>query len=166
MSPGSWSRVTNGLNPPARDPPGHGEGLAGGGSGHPDGGTLTTRRLALPGRAVAAVVAGLQALVFHHRGHGRRRARAGHASLRQAGANLGGAQGPRTGGPRARRVAGSGLPAGCQDGPPDAGLGRRGAPRSPVFVPSRLVAQSTFLIAYAELSAGFTARETEAPGCD
>lgn len=72
MSPGSWSRVTNGLNPPARDPPGRGEGLAGGGYGHPDGGTLTTRRLALPGRAVAAVVAGLQALVFHHRGHGRR----------------------------------------------------------------------------------------------
>lgn len=92
--------------------------------------------------------------------------RAGHASLRQAGANLGGARGPPTGGPRARQVPGSGLPAGCQDGPSDAGLGRRGAPRGLVFVSSRLVAQSTFLIAYASCRPVLRLGKLRAPGCD
>lgn len=102
MGPGSWSRVTNGLTR-ATDLPGRSESLAGAGYGDLGGGTLTTRRLALPGLAVAAVVAGLQALIFHHRGHGRRCEFEDRPRLS--------ARGTRAGGPRARGLPGSRLSA-------------------------------------------------------
>lgn len=74
MGPQEGSPVTYDLSPrrrPARawDEPG---GRRSRPPGHRDSGTLTTRCLAFPGLAVPAVVASLQAPVFHHGGHGGR----------------------------------------------------------------------------------------------
>lgn len=60
-------------------------------------GTLTAGHLALLGFAVAAVVSGLEALVLHHRGHGRRQGRAGRPRLSAARGRPGESAGARRG---------------------------------------------------------------------
>lgn len=159
MGPGMLESADQRPPPRARDPPGRSQSLAGGGPGPPDGGTLTTRRLALRGLAVAAAVAGLRALVLHHRGHGRRCGLEGRPRLSEPGPDLGRARDPR----REGRECGGGCrvrasPPAPRTGPLDASLGckpRVCAPRLPCSINNPQH--------FRELSARSRDMETEVP---
>lgn len=98
--------------------------------------TLTAGRLALLRSAVAAAVAGLEALVLHQRGHGGRRGRAARAGprLSAAGGRPGASAGARRGDGRERGPAGAprtpGSPA-PERGPRVPGPSRTSAGASP-----------------------------------
>lgn len=102
-------------------------------------GTLTAGHLALLGFAVAAVVAGLEAFVLHHRGHGRRQGRAGRPRLSAARGRPGKSAGARRGEDWGARPARAPRFPGLAPGP---------APRVPsVLGPSRTLAGTLACVA-------------------
>ncbi|XP_078202819.1 uncharacterized protein LOC128929351 [Callithrix jacchus] len=96
-------------------------------------GTLTAGRFALLGVAVAAVVASPEALVFHHRGHGRREGPLRPATPLGPGAELREARGPVEGGVKSEAGVGArggrGEERGRAQGPVGGDGGRAPKPR-------------------------------------